>query len=142
MARFIAILDTMWGVGGRAPKYFFINPNNASGRRLYKLTQACSIDLIVLNSCREQTSHADAHGTPDSEWLLSALRAVPSPYRSGILLVCGKVAQKTFDQIADQWRGRVLKMPHPAARTWTKEQIADMQRRIAKLARTPDIRGI
>ena|SRR5436190_22365445 len=142
MPRFIAILDTMWGAKGRAPKCFFINPNNASGRRLYKLTQAPASHLIIVNSCREQVGHANAHGTPDPEWLLESLRSVPSLYRSGVLLVCGAVAQKTFAQITEHWRGRVVQMPHPAARTWTKEQIAEMQRHIAKVARTPDIRGI
>lgn len=142
MARFIAVLDTMWGATGRAPKCFFINPHNASGRRLYKLTQARPSDLIVVNSCREQVGHANAHGTPDPEWLLASLRSVPDLYRSGVLLVCGKVAQKTFDQIAEHWRGRVICMPHPAARTWTKQQIADMQRHIAKVARTANVRGI
>lgn len=132
---FIAILDTMWGSAGAAPHWFHINPDNVSGRRLYKLTQTHYGNIVVVNSCREQVGHSRHHGAPDPRWLLRSLRDVPKAWRMGILLVCGKVAQKTFEEIAHEWSGPVYYMMHPASRSWTKANIKRTQREIDQMYR-------
>lgn len=131
---FVVVLDTMWGEGGIAPSSFLINSENASGRRLYKLTESYYGNVRVVNACREQATHANEHGTPDAAWLAHCLDTLPLAWRArGVpLLICGKVAQRTADACAavDHWRGEILCLDHPAARTWTKAKIAAAQRRI------------
>lgn len=135
MRKFVAILDTMWGTGGRAPQWFLINPQNHSGRRLYKLTGARYGDLVVVNACAQQTRSARHHGTPSVEWLAASLAAVPTSRRGAVLLVCGAVAQRTYDRLAVPWNGPVVRMPHPASRTWTRAQLLAVRKQIAKAAR-------
>ncbi len=130
---FVAVLDTMWGAGGRAPQWFLISDRNASGRRLYALTRSQYGNVAVVNACPQQASHANGHGTPDPVWLAASLRALPGHYtRRGVpLLVCGKVAQRTYSSALPPWNGPVLFIDHPAARCWTKAKIAAVTRQIA-----------
>jgi hypothetical protein len=126
----LAILDTMWGdFAGRAPRSFKINPLNHSGRRLYKLV-GNEARLFVANSCPKMTNHANKHAKPDPKWLAKTLSRV----KASVILVCGRVARRTFRQ--SRFRPpagvRVLRIPHPAARTWTKGKIRRISRRICK----------
>jgi len=130
----VAVLDTMYdwesqtsNAGYReAPQYFRINPRNFTGKRLYKLVGKNK--LLVTDACRELVSNPNQHGTPDPNWLLDNLHTLNKLRPIDILLVCGKVAQKTFDKLkVDEdcflRNVKILRIPHPAARTWTKEAI-------------------
>lgn len=136
----VAVLETMWdwrnqttsaGYRREAPRHFQINPRNFSGRRLHKLVG--DAQLIVTNACRELVSSAREHGTPDPQWLgenLSQLAPID------VLLLCGKVAQRTFRECAVALTAplgaRIVEIPHPAARGyWTRETITAVQRQIA-----------
>jgi hypothetical protein len=132
----LAILDTMWGTVGRAPHWFVINPQNASGRRLYRLTGVPVGALWITNACPERTGHAAQHGTPSVARLRRSLALAQARWPRATLLVCGNVAQATYDAlvVADgtAWRGPVMRMKHPAARTWTKAELARAQRRVQR----------
>jgi len=143
--RVVAILETMWdwrkqtsGAGYKeAPRYFRINTNNFSGRRLYRLVGP-GARLLVTNACRELVSGAQHHGRPDPVWLGENLRildgvggALPGggivpddKWRIDVLLVCGKIAQRAFKDCGYiPKRARVIEIPHPAARVWTRQLI-------------------
>lgn len=148
MTYVVAILETMWdwrqqtsGAGySEALRFFRINPHNSSGRRLYKLVGDES-HLLVTNACRELVSGPQHHGVGDPSWLGENLRILdgerygptgqqkPSGFPTiDILLVCGKVAQKTYRACGYKpMFARVVEMPHPAARTWTRYEIARHQ---------------
>jgi len=121
--KFVAVLDTMWGTVGRAPKYFYINPRNHSGKRLYWLAGCDLRDLLVVNACPELVGHATTHGKPDAAWLARSLRALPIPFHSATLLICGKVAQRTFAASGIIWRGPTYSIDHPAARRWSRSTL-------------------
>lgn len=143
----VAILETMWdwrqqtsSVGyTEAPRFFRINPENFSGRRLYKL---CGPDaqLLVTNACRELVSNAKQHGKPDPAWLAENLAEIevnhPKAAAIDILLVCGKVAQKTFKECGYEIKnGRIIEIPHPAARqVWKREFLEQTARNIQGLS--------
>ena len=132
MIRVVAILETMWdwramtsGAGYRqAPRYFRINPQNYSGRRLYKLIGP-DAKLLVTEACRELATAANKHGMPDPAWLCENLQLLD--HRCDILLVCGKIAQRTYASCGYvPGKARVIEIPHPAARVyWTKQTIAE-----------------
>lgn len=110
------------GAGYReAPRHFRINPDNFSGKRLYRIA-GDDANLLVTNSCRELCGSARQHGTPDPAWLAENLRLL-EPF--DVLLVCGKVAQATFARANYAPRARVLELPHPAARMWTHAMLED-----------------
>lgn len=113
----LVVLETMWGGNGKAPGLFRINPYNYSGKRLYSLLGHS--DFWVTNACRELVSHANAHGKPDPEWLAQNLQRLTYD----LLLLCGKVAQQTYDRCGYVPPCRIERMPHPAARTWTKAEL-------------------
>lgn len=133
----VAILETMWdwrgmtsGAGYQAaPRFFRINPENYSGRRLYKL---CGPDakLLVTNACRELVAGPKEHGKPDPLWLAENLALIesnrPDSASIDVLLVCGKVAQQTFKQCGYRLKsGNIIEIPHPAARqVWTRDFLA------------------
>lgn len=127
MIRAVAILETMWdwramtsgaGYKAEAPRYFNINAQNFSGRRLYGFVGQDS-RLLVTNACRELVSSSSQHGKPDSLWLGENLRILDG--HIDLLLVCGKVAQATFDRCGYRPKeARTVRMPHPAGRLWTK----------------------
>jgi hypothetical protein len=133
MKRIVAVLETMWGEReGRAPRWFKINPNNHSGRRLYKFVGSENKSrLVVTNACRELVISPTHHGKPDPEWLGENLRRL----NPSVILICGNVAKETFDKACPMiWDGdaKVIYMPHPAARTWTKTRLREMEKRIQK----------
>ena len=142
----VAILDTMYdwrgqtsGAGLRqAPCYFRINPDNHTGKRLYDLIGPGNL-LIVTNACKELGMKPTDHGTPDPKWLMKNLTLLSSMRSIDILLVCGKVAQKTWIEVKVMpsirtWCNPHMKeivIPHPAARVvWTREYINEVKQRI------------
>lgn len=142
----VAILDTMYdwrgqtsGAGLRqAPRYFRINPNNHTGRRLYDLIGPGN-SLIVTDACKELVTKPTDHGTPDPKWLMENLTMLRSMRSIDVLLVCGKVAQKTWIEVKATpsirtWydpRMKEIIITHPAARTvWTREYINEVKQRI------------
>lgn len=147
MTRCVAVLETMWdwrrmtsGAGySEAPRYFRINPNNYSGKRLYKLVGPNS-KLLVTNACRELVSGPQYHGKGDPNWLGENLRILDGitptegaePASIEVLLVCGKVAQDTYRKCGYvPTEARVIEIPHPAARTfWTRGKILEISKNI------------
>lgn len=150
--RVVAILETMWdwrqqtsSAGyAQAPRFFRINKQNFSGRRLYKIVGP-QAQLLVTNACRELVSGPEKHGNGNPTWLaenlpvyLTAKRPLAvihereeykNPFQPiDLLMVCGKVAQKTYRDCGFKplW-ARVIEMPHPAARSWTKFEIGRHQ---------------
>lgn len=136
MKTVVAILETMWGNPGDAPPYFRINPNNKSGKRLYTLAGEDNL-LWVTNACRECVSSASEHGKPDPTWLHDNLWLLDGLGPIAVVLVCGKVAQKTYQKSGwDPGRSTVIEMPHPAARfLWTRELMAEIGGKIEEALR-------
>lgn len=123
----VAVLDTMWGWCGlekERTRHFRINPNNHSGRRLYWFLG--HHDLLVTNACPELVSSAKGRGKPDRYWLRENLAEL---WPFDMLLVCGKVAQQTYEQRSAPHPCRIIEMPHPAARTWDRQSL-DFARRL------------
>jgi len=115
--RTAVVLETMWGRAGKSPGWFRINPQNHTGRRLYWLVGHNR--LWVTNACPEQVNSPLEHGTPDPLWLARNLKRL----RYDLLLVCGKVAQITYKRCLYEPDCRVLEIPHPAWRGWTRERL-------------------
>lgn len=114
----VAILEIMWGErAGRAPRWFSINPDNASGRRLYKWVG--DAELVVTNVCPQMMDSAKGRDTPDPVWLKENLERL-RPY--DLVLACGSVVARHLDPA---WCGgaRVLWLPHPAFRGWTRSAL-------------------
>jgi hypothetical protein len=120
--RIVAVLEVMWGTPGRY-RAFRINPLNASGARLIRLIGHNK--FLVTNACPDGVMRATERGRPDAEWLRANLKAL----RPDVLLVCGTVAQATFAHDMAP-RAKVLHMPHPAARNWSRQRLAAWRRRI------------
>lgn len=124
------VLDTMWGGWGgnhQAPRWFRIDPENHSGRRLHWLLEGHS--FWVTNACRAYVAHAGQHGTPDPVWLADNLKRV----QCRLLLVCGRVAQATYDRCGHQPQGHVLRIMHPASRTWTRAELDRAKGQVQRL---------
>lgn len=135
----VAVLDTMYdwrgqtsGAGYReAPRYFRINRHNFTGKRLYKLVG--NNKLLVTDACKELVNGPNDHGTPDPVWLYENIVILNKLRPIDILLICGRVAQKTFREVSHvPENARVLEIPHPAARTWTKQMLKNVERKIQK----------
>lgn len=126
--RVVVLLETMWGAETRAaPRFFRINPDNFSGRRLYRLVDR-DRSLIVTNCCPEMQCSARLHGVPDPAWVLENLTRL-EPF--ALLLVCGKIAARTYAATGYDAGRRAMELKHPAARTWTNAEL----NRTAKLIR-------
>lgn len=120
--RCLTVLETMWGTPGKADDLFPISPQNFTGRRLYWLLG--HDELLVTNSCKERVGSAKEHGVPDPVWLAKNLQLVTY----NLLLVCGKVAQQTYNECGYAPECRVLHVPHPAARGyWTRANLDSVQ---------------
>ena len=141
MANIVALLESMWGWRGYSEagdviRYFRINPDNFSGRRLYSLIGPRH-SLFVTNSCRECQATANDHGRPDPEWVADNLRFLASE-KMDLLLVCGRVAKETY-QNCGYVAPHVIYMDHPAARRWnglmmeqTREKIRNVLAELAE----------
>ena len=131
MPKCVAVLEVMWdwraqtssaGYAARAPEYFRINGDNHTGKRLYDWLG--HHDLLVTNACPELVTSARGRGKPDLVWLhknISNLR----PFE--LILVCGKVAQETYVRDTPHYAPsgeRVVFVPHPAARMWSRQALA------------------
>jgi len=128
------LLDTMWGGRrGRAPRHFRINPDNFSGRRLYRICGA-DADLLVTNSCRELVNSTAQKGVPDPQWVAENL-ALLEGLGCNVLLVCGKVAQKTFRESGYKTAMQVIETLHPAARCWTVQMMDHLSTMLGELKR-------
>lgn len=135
--KIVAVLESMWdwrqmtsGAGYKeAPRSFHINPDNYSGKRLYRIVGR-DADLLVTNACRELCGSANHHGTPDPDWLRENLDIL-APF--DVLLVCGKVAQATYARSGYEFE-RKIDMPHPAARMWTHAMIDAAAAQVLQLA--------
>jgi len=143
--KIVALLESMWGWRGHSDagdviRYFRINPENFSGRRLYRICG--DHQLLVTNSCRECQASANDHGKPDPQWVESNLQFLKNQGMD-LLLVCGKVAQQTFrktsfapyhrlvDGVMTQVRPiRFIEIDHPAARRWTNQALNATRDRI------------
>lgn len=129
--RIVVVLAVQWGYpGDKVSRWFRINPFNHSGQRLYRLIG--HFDFLVTNACPDIVYRADQQGTPDPRWLRRNLRAL----RPQVVLVCGAVAQATFERDMVPASTKVFKLPHPAARTWTKALITGWSRRIQRVTLT------
>lgn len=122
----LVVLETMWGTAGRAPRFFQINPQNFSGRRLYSLLGHS--DFLVTNACSQQVNSAREHARPDPIWLAKNLQII----RYGVLILCGRVAQATYEVCEYEYQGPVVRMPHPASRQWSKEKLEFWRKELAK----------
>lgn len=130
--KIVALLESMWGWGGynepgeEAPRFFRINPDNFSGKRLYRLCGDAT--LLVTNSCRTVQQSANHHGTPDPKWVYENLSQA---IKDGcdLILVCGRVAKETFKASGVDFEG-VIYMDHPAARRWTNEKLDEVTNQI------------
>lgn len=124
----MALLESMWGADRerRAPRWFRINPNNFSGRRLYQMVGP-DVELLVTNCCPLMQVSARNHGVPDAAYVAENLRRL-EPFT--VLLLCGKVALSTYCSLNAGVSARALIMKHPAARTWTKEELNTTRRKI------------
>jgi len=134
MSNIVALLESMWGWRGYSDKgdvipYFRINPDNFSGRRLYRICGEHS--LLVTNSCRECQETANHHGTPDPQWVANNLSFLASD-KMDLLLVCGKVAKETYERSGFQFP-RIIFMDHPAARRWTNAALDETRDRITAM---------
>lgn len=137
MAKVVALLESMWGWGGynapgeEAPRFFHINRDNFSGRRLYKLVG--DNDLLVTNCCSIVQRSANHHGEPDLQWTRDNLRMAG---KFDLLMVCGKVAKATFEQVREENPPyQILYMDHPAARRWTQAKLIQTMEEIASICR-------
>jgi hypothetical protein len=139
----VAVLETMWdwrqmtsGAGyNEAPRFFRINQNNFSGKRLYWLLSSDTaqlgtcVKLLVTNACRELVSGPQFHGKGDPAWLGENLNllesARPESRNLDLLLVCGKIAQDTYAKCGYKppETTRVIRLPHPAARLWSTDSL-------------------
>ena len=133
----VAVLESMWDWRGmtsgagydRAPPHFVINRDNFSGRRLYRIV-GDGPRLLVTNACPQLVTRASEHGTPDPDWLRANLKELEG---FSMLLLCGKVAQKTFrDTEIIYPKDRTIEMMHPAARMWTNKMLDEATARVAK----------
>lgn len=134
--KIVAILESMWDwrkmtsqSGYReAPRFFRINPENFSGKRLYRIV-GHDANLLVTNSCKELCGSAKDHGTPNPTWLRENLIFL-EPF--DVLLVCGRVAQETYSKTGYEFEHRI-EMPHPAARTWTNAMLDDVAKKVKQM---------
>lgn len=124
--KIVVVLEVMWGMKGDKPaRWFQINPYNHSGRRLIEIIGHG--DFTVTNACPEIVYNANHRGKPSAKWLAGNL----SRLQPQVVIVCGNVAQKTF-KASMAPNAKVFKMPHPAARTWSKQSIAQWCKRIQR----------
>lgn len=137
MARIVALLESMWNWKNchdgeeDAARYFRINADNFSGRRLYRLCGKNS--LLVTNSCRKMQISANHHGIPDPSWVAENLKLL-EPF--DLLLVCGQIAKMTYGRTICNYQ-KIIYMDHPAARRWSNQTLDAMTSRITEMICAP-----
>lgn len=131
----VAVLEVMWGLrGDKQRRWFRINPFNHSGRRLISIVGHGN--FIVTNACPDVVYRAQDRGTPSKKWLAANLGIL----QPDLVLVCGKVAQETFEPAMVRDWCHIIELPHPAARTWSKRTIAKAKRDVSVIANSTLIR--
>ncbi len=126
--KIVALLESMWGwrgyndPGEEAPRFFRINRDNFSGRRLYQLCG--DAHLLVTNSCRVVQQSANHHGTPDPAWVRENLLQAQQD-GCDLFLICGKIARETYLAAGLDFTN-ILFMDHPAARRWTTMKMVEI----------------
>ncbi len=124
--KIVVVLEVMWGLRGDRPRRWFeINPYNHSGRRLISLVG--HEHFVVTNACPDVVYSATGRGTPSKKWLQANLGFL----QPDVLLLCGNVAQSTFEEFMAP-NAKVLRLMHPAARTWSMESIKKAKRQISR----------
>src|ERR1700690_397009 len=86
------LLDTFWGerAGRISPRWYNINPNNYSGKKIYKLTGCNFREVMVGNICKYQVGYSNELGKPDLDWVKSNFDMIPKSIRaSKPLLIMG-----------------------------------------------------
>lgn len=131
MRRVVALMEVMYdwrgmtsgaGYEETAPPYYRINPDNKSGGVLYSWLGKKGEyydELLVTNACPQLVTGPNQRGKPDRAWVSKNLKEL-APFC--LLLVCGKVAAMHYAQ-ADAENARIIELPHPAARTWTRRDL-------------------
>lgn len=134
--KIVALLESMWGwrgynsEGEESPRFYRINPENFSGRRLYRICGEAN--LAVTNSCRMVQRSANHHGIPDPIWVAENLTRAQAE-GCDLFLICGKVAQATYDAAGLNF-ANVIRMDHPAARRWTNEKLDTLKAEVGSYA--------
>jgi hypothetical protein len=124
--RVVALLESYWGypVGALAPRWFSINPDNVTGRNLYKMMPP-GADLLCMNVHPYIVASANHHGTPDPLYVAWNLRQLDAPMWGttrpmiDTLLVCGRIAKETFKRSPYKTYAKILFIKHPAWRAWS-----------------------
>lgn len=75
-------------------------------------------DILCINSCPLIVATAREHGVPNPHYVAALLRRLEP---ISVLLVCGAVAKATFRLSPYKSYAKIIIMPHPAWRAWTKE---------------------
>lgn len=130
----VVVLEVMWGwrkskegLPAMAPSFYFINPQNFSGRRLHSWISP--FKFLVTNACPQYVTRPNERGRPDPLRLAHNLQRLDF----GLLIVCGSVAQRTLAQCSYKPTQPVLKYPHPAARNWTLESLDQTRKEIQEI---------
>jgi len=124
--KIVVVLEVMWGMPtDKVQRWFHINPYNHSGRRLIDIIG--HQDFRVTNACPQLVHSARSKGKPSKEWLSANL----SKLQTDIVIVCGNVAQATFEPSMASG-AQIVKLPHPAARSWSKKAVEQARRKVAK----------
>lgn len=142
----VVVLNTMWdwenlttsaGYKAVAPRWFSINPNNKSGKLLYYILGTKG--FVVTNACKELVTNPNQQGKQDPVWLANNLRALYEKYQYKMILVCGKPANSCFTKCNELLttdykppKMRVIKLKHPAARDWTKQEVERWRKYLEK----------
>jgi hypothetical protein len=143
VAKAVAILQEMYdwhGLTSRAgyntaPRHFRISPRNFTGKRLYDWLG--HNDLLVTDACKELVSGPNQRGKPDKNWVKDNLAEL-WPFE--LLLVCGKVAQRTYCLSSAPKPCRVIECPHPAARHWDRKSLDFMRRLVQEGKQSLEVR--
>lgn len=134
--RATVVLEVMWDWRSmtsnaeyveQAPKWFTINPNNFTGRRLHWFLG--HNDFLVTNACPELVSSPNHRGTPSKDWLKSNLKEMYDRWKFDTVFICGSVARSIYEH---NWLPlvRTIYMPHPAFRGWNRTTLDEAKRRI------------
>lgn len=93
---------------------FTINPQNLTGKKLYRITEGH--ELRVANACPEVFHTIRETGKTDIERLKKSV----NQFKYDLYLSCGKQSNEACNQILSDFGGKpIIFMPHPASRNLT-----------------------
>jgi ADP-heptose:LPS heptosyltransferase len=93
---------------------FVINPENLTGKKLYRIT--AGHELRVANACPEVFHTVAETGKTDLERLKKSIKE----YDYDLYISCGKQSNHACIAIIDAFKGKpLIIMPHPASRNLT-----------------------